>query len=275
MAFLNYFGSPLGESEISHKVINFFETYTGFRTSVTSLRSLIESETTAAAANGLIDLNAPAAMCAAQGHSVKTSNKYYIKTSKSQKGQNARTTAIAYDIATASPAEPAVNTFMRLRAKPPVAPFWWSMLPPDPTPAMEETDDDDEHDDDDDDLSGDDAPPPLLPPPPLKKQTKGVVMDENGVIISAHGYDDWGEEHPHRNIHSIPGLKISWSDAEKAVVVQHLSECRKAVQPFVKLLDIIKSKREYRVVFHVHHVICNRLSEGENAVLKKKRNRDA
>jgi hypothetical protein len=129
-----------------------------------------------------------------------------------------------------------------------------------------------EDEDNDEDLLLDDDDDDSSAHLPLKKQRRcGVLEDENGRVILRHGFNDWGMKHPEFDKPSTMGAKIRWSGPEKKIIAQLISDCRKSSQPFVKLIELIKTKKKWRAEFHPHHIVGYRLREGERAVARDAR----
>jgi hypothetical protein len=92
-------------------------------------------------------------------------------------------------------------------------------------------------------------------------------VNEVFLIQAFHGFNDWGFNHPQRNIQSKKGGRIKWT-AEELSIIQSLMlpSDTWSHNPFVVMLKKIIESPQYRVAFHPHHIMNNiRLREGVKA----------
>jgi hypothetical protein len=269
-AILTYSGKALGDSVVSHWVPTFWREYAGWNTTITDMRVMIETATKIAAAKGILDQGAPAAMLMGQGHSVGTSNRDYFKLDNFS---TAHINASSFDLATRSPAKPSASWIggekSALEEQPLAEPRWYSLLPSPIVRAARRKETAvannglDSHLDDlgDDNFFLDEQ---ALARP--KKQRKEIEAE--GYL---HGYNDWGSKHPQGDKPSKLRCRILWSDKEAEVYELLLSTLGVSTRPHIDALEIIKRNPEYRAAFHPHHVKdSTRLREAENAVKRRK-----
>jgi hypothetical protein len=269
--FVSYAGKALGAGVVSHSVSSLWKEFGGLNTTITDMRIMIETATKIAAASGILDQGAPAAMLMGQGHSVGTSNKDYFKPDNFQ---TAHINAASFDKATRSPAKTSTDWIDRKRSAleelPLAEPRWYSLLPPRlvrvtrrkesevVTNIGPETI-----------LGGMEVDDFFLDEQALTRPKKPrKEMEAEGYV---HGYNDWGSKHPQGDKPSKMRCRIPWSDSEAEIYELLLRTLGDSTRPHVDALEIIKRNPEYRAVFHPHHVKDSaRLKEAENAVKRRK-----
>jgi hypothetical protein len=209
---VDYYGKRITKGYVSRRIKAFNLRHGGYKTTVTDIRRIIETDTTYAALDGRITEVAARAMMVGQGHSYQTALRHYVKIGRTQSSRintgtfDVVTNSIAgnesADAANSSPAVAAVSELQE--------PSWWSQLPPvelATTASLRSSADESDRDGVSD--SGESMENSVEDDGAVDARRDEDTGPPGRPVI--HGFSDWGLKHPQGHLEM---KRYIWSDGE-------------------------------------------------------------